>query len=105
MNASMDEQKALLKRIVSKIKALKERYEEQRKTLEEKEKEIIRLEARVRHLENDIKTKNNDKSILEKSPGSGKNLSTQEREDIKKLVREIDHCLILLEDKQHNKDY
>jgi chromosome segregation ATPase len=100
----MDEQKALLKRIVGKIKALKERYEEQAATIRTQEKAIQELKARIRQLENELKTKNNDKSIYSQSPGIGKNLSTPQREDIEKLVREIDHCLKLLGNNYHNKE-
>ncbi len=104
MNTFMDEQKALLKRIVSKIKGLKERYEEQKEALRSSEEENIRLKARIRQLENKLITKNRYTSICNETPGSDKNLSSQKREDIKKLVREIDHCLILLEAKHYNKE-
>ncbi len=97
---SMDEQKALLKRIVSKIRVLTERFKEQEKALEVEKNEVNRLKLRIRQLEEENKYKNTDKSILNKPLGSGKSLSSQKRADIEKMVREIDHCLTLLEDKK-----
>lgn len=96
----MDEQKVLLKRIVSKIRVLTERFKEQERDLEEKKNEVNRLKLKIRQLEKENRYNNTDKSILNKPLGSGKDLSSQKREDIEKLVREIDHCLKLLEDKK-----
>ncbi|PID93783.1 MAG: hypothetical protein CSA95_06225 [Bacteroidetes bacterium] len=101
----MSEQSALLKRIVGKIKLLKAQYIEQAEALLEREREVAQLQARLKELENKLNTKNNNsKPLLENSPCPGKKLSIQQRKDIEGLVREIDHCLMLLDDNYQYKE-
>ncbi|MCK9168065.1 MAG: hypothetical protein EOL88_04375 [Bacteroidia bacterium] len=94
----MDEQKALLKRIVSKIRVLRERHEEQTAALEVYQLKIIRMELRIKELESELEKVTTNKSIYYKTPGSGKSLPENKKAGIEKLVREIDHCLNLLND-------
>lgn len=97
----MDEQKTLLKRIVKKIRELKERYEKLESSLIIKEKEITRLQERITELEKQENNKYRYK--LNKTLDKGKYQSEKDS-DIKNLVRDIDQCLQLLDNRNQYKD-
>lgn len=99
----MDEQRALLKRIVGNIKRLKTQYIKQAEALLKKEKEIAQLQAQLKELEHKLTIKKNHK-LLENSPCPGNKLSVQQRKDMEGLVREIDHCLMLLDNNYQYKE-
>lgn len=99
----MNEQKELLKRIVKKIRELRERYEKLEGTLIKKDEEIKCLQQRITELENTQQEKTKNQYKLNKTLDNGKKLSDK-NSDIQNLVRDIDQCLQLLDNRNQYKD-
>ena len=99
----MDEQKELLKRIVKKIRELRERYEKLESSLITKDEEIKRLQQRITELENTQQEKTKNQYKLNNTLGNGKKLSDK-NSDIQNLVRDIDQCLQLLDNRNQYKN-